>query len=130
MRNVLGVVAGVIGGSAVVFGVETLAHTIYPPPPEFDPTTPAGMAAIMGRAPVGALLMVLLAYALGTCVGAFVAAKLAATGPQSKAMIVGIVLLVFGISNLLAIPHPVWMAIGTLLVFLPAAWLGGRLARS
>jgi len=129
LRNVLAVVAGIVAGGVVVFGVETMAHSVYPPPEGFDPTTPAGMAAIMGKAPVGALLLVLLAYAAGACVGGFVAAKLASSGSQSKAMIVGIVLLLAGISNLLAIPHPVWMAIGTLIVFLPAAWLGGRLAQ-
>jgi hypothetical protein len=34
-----------------------------------------------------------------------------------------------GIFNLVAIPHPLWFAILSVLVFLPAAYAGGLLAR-
>lgn len=29
--------------------------------------------------------------------------------------------------NLVAIPHPLWFSIMTVLVFIPSAWLGGRM---
>jgi hypothetical protein len=38
--------------------------------------------------------------------------------------------MVFGILNVVLIPHPLWFTVATFIVFLPAAWLGGRLAGS
>jgi hypothetical protein len=110
------------------FVVETIGHTAYPPAAGFDPTTPAGMAAIVGQASFGALLFVIVAYACGACVGGAVAARLRPAAPIANALVVGAVLLGAGVLNLLAIPHPVWMAVATVVVFVPAAWFGGRLS--
>jgi len=126
VRNVLAVLAGLLVAGFTVFVVETIGHTVYPPPVGFDPTNPAGMAAIMGQAPFGALLFVIVAYACGACAGGAVAARLRPAAPIAHAITVGLVLTGAGVLNLLTIPHPVWMAIATAVVFVPAAWLGGR----
>jgi hypothetical protein len=40
---------------------------------------------------------------------------------------VGGVQLFFGLVNLVMIPHPMWFAIASVIVFLPAAYFGGKL---
>ena len=127
MRSILAVLAGLLVAGFVVFVVETIGHTVYPPPAGFDPTTPAGMAAIMGQAPLGALLFVIAAYACGACAGGALAARLQPSAPLAHAIAVGAVLTGAGVLNLLSIPHPMWMTVATIVVFGPAAWLGGRL---
>jgi len=59
--------------------------------------------------PLGAFLMVLLAWALGTFAGSFVAARVACCAPIVHGMIISLLFLVAGIVNMLMIPHPVWM---------------------
>lgn len=44
-------------------------------------------------------------------------------------MVVGVLLLAFGIMNLVAIPHPMWFTIVSVLAFLPAAYAGALAVR-
>ena len=48
-------------------------------------------------------------------------------GWLTPALLPALTFLIAGIMNLVAIPHPLWFSIVSLLVFLPAAWLGGRI---
>ena len=83
---------------------------------------------LLAQAPVGAFLVVLLGWALGSLVGGYLAAKLASSNPMKHAMVVGLLLTLAGIGNNLMIPPPAWFWLPTLLVFIPAAWAGARLA--
>ncbi len=82
-----------------------------------------------GQVPLGAMVFVILAYAAGSFGGGWVAARLAAARKLRHALVVGGVLMLAGVSNLVTIPHPTWMVIATLVVFLPLAYAGGRLAQ-
>lgn len=130
MRSVLAIVTGLVVGGLVVYLGETLGHWIYPPPPGFDPGTEGGRAAILAQAPFGALAAVIVAYGGGAFAGGMTAARLAPAAPIAHAVGIGAALTLGGISNLLSFPHPPWMAVATLVVFLPSAWLGGRAAQS
>jgi len=69
-----------------------------------------------------------LAHALGTFVGAFVAARLAANNKMRLAIGIGFLFLVGGITNALMLPAPAWFIILDLLIaYIPMAWLGGKL---
>jgi hypothetical protein len=70
-----------------------------------------------------------LAHALGTLVGAWVAARIAANNKMRLAIGIGILFLVGGITNALTLPSPVWFTILDLgLAYIPMAWLGGKMA--
>lgn len=72
-----------------------------------------------------------LAHALGTLVGAFVAAKLAARRPMQLALGIGAFFLVGGIVALAMIGGPIWFMLLDLIgAYVPMAYLGGVLARS
>jgi hypothetical protein len=122
LRNVLAVIAGLVGGFVVIMLVEMLGMAIDPPPPGLEPEE------LMRQIPVGPLLMVELAYALGSLTGGAVATKLGVANEHPwLALIVGIVLTAAGISNLVMLPHPTWFAVLSTLTFVPLAILGARL---
>ena len=126
-RKILAVVAGVILAGIVVYAVEAIGHQVYPPPEGLDMKNMEAMKAYVATLPAGALLFVLLAYALGSFAGGWLAAKIARTSQIHLPLTVGGVQLLFGIINIVMIPHPTWFAIASVIVFLPAAYLGGKL---
>ncbi len=129
VRTVLAVVAGSVVAGVVVAIIESFGHVIYPPPPGLDPSDREALRAAMENAPAGALVLVLIAWAGGTLAGGWVAARLAARSPLAHGLVVGAILLGGGLFNMIMIPHPAWFSVAGLLVFLPAAYLGVRLAR-
>ena len=127
-RSSLAVIAGGVVGVVVVFVVESIGPVVYPPPPGMDFKNPEAVKAMMKNLPAGALLIVLLAWALGALAGGWVAARIAKRSHVVHALVVGALLLAGGVVNLVAIPHPLWFTVVSVLLFLPAAWAGARLA--
>ena len=71
-----------------------------------------------------------LAHALGTLVGAFIAAKLAANKHIKIGLLIGVFFLVGGIANIVMLPSPPWFTIVDLVfAYLPMAYLGATLSR-
>lgn len=128
MRSILAVLAGVVVAGIVIAGVEYLGHLIYPPPPGLDPSDVESMKAMMADIPLGSLLFVLLAWALGSLAGGGVAARIAARSYLLHALIVGGIMLIGGVINMAMIPHPLWFWIVGVILFLPSAYAGARLA--
>lgn len=127
LRFATAVFVGIMTGSLVIWAVQMLAHNFYPPPTK--PESPEAIAEMLANAPLGALLMVILAYAMGSFAGGIVAQLIYRCPRQIDSLTTGAILMVFGIMNFLAIPHPQWMAILGVAVFVPFAWVGGRLVQ-
>jgi hypothetical protein len=126
MRGILGVIAGLVIGTMVIFALEMLGHFVYPFPPGLDPKDHQALAKFMMSAPIAAWLIILVAYAAGSFV-----AGAAGTWIGRKPWIGwvnGGILMVLGLMNLLMIPHPAWFW-GSLALYIPAASAGARLAR-
>jgi len=127
IRSVAAVGAGLASAFVVIMLVETVGHTIFPPPTGYDPMTPEGMTAIVAQMSPAALLFVLLAYVCGGMTGGVVAVRVSGGERLAEALVVGAVLTVGTLLNVLTIPHPVWMSGASVSVQLPAVWLGARL---
>lgn len=128
IRNVLAVLAGVVVAVILIALVEAVGHLVYPLPEGIDPNDSESLKAAMSRIPAGAMAFVLFAWAVGTLAGGWVATRIAAKGTVLHAMIVGVILMAVGALNMLMIPHPLWFWIVGLLLFLPAAYAGARMA--
>jgi hypothetical protein len=128
LRSVVSLVAGVVIGGMVGALGESLLPRVFPPGPGVDFSTPAGAAAAFAQAPALALWLVILIYAIGALVGGAVATRLAGGDSLLPAIAVGGILMLAGISNLVAFTRPLWMALATVVVFVPAAVAGGKLA--
>jgi MFS-type transporter involved in bile tolerance (Atg22 family) len=119
-RGILGVVAGTIAGGIVVALIELAGHAAFPMRSGADiHNLQPGDISTPG------FLAVLAAWALGSLIAGWVAAAL---GGRPAALIVGLILLAGGLANLISIPSPLWFWIAGLLVFIPFALLGARLA--
>lgn len=129
LKLIAAVFVGLMVGVVVIFIVETMSHSIYPPPENIDLTSKDALAKIISQAPVGALLFVILAYCLGSFIGGAVTHLISRLPKQRDALLTGLILLIFGAYNLTHIPHPTWMVILGIVCFLPSAYLGGWLVR-
>lgn len=129
VRNILAVVAGVVLGSVVNMGTIMLGHVLIPPPEGADLSTAEGFAAALPLLDARHFLAPFLAHALGTLVGAFTTARIAANRELQLAMIIGVVFLAGGIAAANMIPAPTWFIVLDLVAaYLPMAWLGATLA--
>jgi hypothetical protein len=128
LRGLLAVLAGLGLALGITFAVEALnSHLLFPLPPGTDPHDAESMQAAMAQLPRAALLVVLLGWALSAVAGGWVAARVGGRLRQ-PARLVGAILLGVGIFNLSSFPHPTWFRVVGILLFLPAAELGARLA--
>ena len=129
LRNILAVVAGIIGGSIINMGIITISGSIIPPPDGADVTTMEGLKESMHLFGPQHFIMPFLAHALGTLAGAIVAALIAVSHKMKFALGIGIFFLAGGIMNVFMLPSPLWFTIVDLVgAYIPMGWLGGRLA--
>ena len=128
LRNILAVITGIIIGSIVNMGIINISGTIIPPPEGADITTMEGLKATMHLFKPIHFLFPFLAHALGTLVGAILAAMIAANHKMKFALVIGLFFLIGGITNILLLPSPTWFAmvdIGG--AYIPVAWMGATL---
>jgi hypothetical protein len=129
-RGILAVVVGFIVASAVMMCVEFAnGQLIYPALGRAAEglTDRDAVRQVMAAAPVGAFLVVMAGWILGSLAGGFVAAKITTVAPMRHAIITGALLTLGGVANNLMLPPPAWFWIGVG-VFLPSAWFGGKAA--
>jgi hypothetical protein len=129
LKNILAVIAGFIIGSIVNIGIINISGSIIPPPAGADLTTTEGLKESMRLFEPKHFIMPFLAHALGTFVGAFIAAKIAATRKMTFALVIGFLFLLGGIAAVFMLPSPMWFtAVDLVFAYLPMAYLGGKLA--
>ena len=128
IKNILAVVVGIIIGSVVNMAIIMISGSIIPPPNGADVTTMEGLKASLHLFEPKHFIMPFLAHALGTFVGAFVAALIAANNKIKFAMVIGFVFLIGGISNVIMLPSPTWFTILDLgLAYIPMGYIAGKL---
>ncbi len=129
VKNILAFVAGAVLGSVVNMLIIMLSSFVIPPPLGADVTTAEGLKASMHLFEPRHFIMPFLAHALGTFVGAFIAASIAATHKMKLALGIGVLFLIGGITNVLMLPSPLWFSVIDLAVaYIPMAYIGGMLA--
>lgn len=128
LKNILAIVAGAVIGSVVNMGFIMISGSIIPPPDGADVTTMEGLKASMHLMEPKHFIFPFLAHAVGTFVGAFIAATIAANHKMKFAMIIGILFLAGGITNVLMLPSPTWFTILDVgAAYMPMAYFAGKL---
>ena len=127
VRNILSVIIGLVASFFVIAIVESIGHVMYPPPAEVNINNPDAMKAYISTAPPMVFIILITAYASGSFIGALVTSMVAINNKTRKAMTVGGILMGFGIYNIITIPHPLWVAVCAIFVFMPFAYFGGKL---
>ena len=128
-RNTLAVVLGWVVGSIVNMTIITLGPHVIPLPEGADVSTMEGIRESMKLFGPVNFIVPFVAHALGTLVGAWVAAKLAVSHHVKLALGVGVLFLLGGIAAASMMGGPVWfIACDILLASIPMGYLGGVLA--
>ncbi|HTN74394.1 MAG TPA: hypothetical protein VL096_04075 [Pirellulaceae bacterium] len=130
VRGMLGVMVGLIAAGVVIAAIEMAGHALWPPPAGIESLPREQLRAVLAAASPLVFVPVLVAYLLGTTLGSFLAARIATRGKWLCAGAVGLLFLLAGIANAVAIPQPLWVTVVSLTIFPPAAWLGAKLARA
>jgi hypothetical protein len=128
LKNILAVVLALVLGGSVNMGLIMVSGSIIPPPEGIDPTNMESLKASMHLYEAKHFIFPFLAHALGTLVGAFIAAKVASSRKMTFALVIGGFFMLGGITNAFLLPAPIWfIALDIVLAYLPMAWLGGKL---
>jgi MFS family permease len=128
LRSILGFLAGLATSWLTISVSQLLSARSYPPPPGADLRDPEALAAFIAAAPIPAMVLVVAGYALAALLGGWVAAMISRRHRAIVAVLVGALVLVGVILNYMLIPHPVWMVVAGVLLPVPMAWLGARMA--
>ncbi len=129
VKNILAVITGLIISSVVNMGLIMISGSVIPPPEGGDVTTLEGLKETMHLFEPKHFIFPFLAHALGTLVGAFVAATIAANNKMKFAIAIGCFFLIGGIINVVMLPSPTWFAILDIVgAYIPMAMIGGKLA--
>jgi len=128
LRNTLAVVAAFLIGSAVNMAIVTVGPMVIPPPEGVDMADMDKFAENLKLLKPANFVAPWLAHALGTLVGAFVAARVAASHKMKFALGIGAFFLLGGIMVASMFGGPVWFIVLDLTgAYLPMSCLGGVL---
>jgi len=128
IRNVAAIIAGVGTAFLTVMLIDSLNHMIFPPPAGLDFSDPAAIEPYLATLPIGAFLLILASSAVAAFAGTMVASRIGTIRPFYCAVVIGGIVLAATVANFIAIPHPLWLSVATLLGIVASAWLAMRLA--
>ncbi len=130
LRNVLAIIIGWVGGSAVNMGLILLGSSVFPIP-NVDPNDMEAMAEVMPTLEPKYFIFPFLAHALGTLTGACIAYFIAASHKMKFALGIGVLFFFGGIAVNYMLQGPMWFTIVDIVfAYIPMAWIGGKITSS
>ena len=129
VRILLAVVLGFVIGGVANMAVLMIGMAVIPLPEGADVSSSESLAESMKLFKPINFVTPLLAHAIGTLVGGFVAAKIGASHAMRCAIAVGVCFFLAGVSMAMSVGGPTWfLAADLVLAYIPMAILGGLLA--
>ena len=129
VKNILAVIAGIVIGSIANMLLINIGPSVVPLPAGADVSTMEKLSESMKLFTPVNFIFPFLAHALGTLVGAFIAAKFAASHHLKFAMLIGVFFLIGGIAAVNMLGGPLWFnAVDLLLAYIPMSFLGAAIA--
>ncbi len=125
---ILPVVSAVMAGMLLQALGEKCIHIVYPPPPGINFTDKAAIAAYAAQTPTVVFVLILINYMVCALLSGVIATLVSGRKSVMPALIAGAIITLGGIFNVMMIPHPMWFAILSVLVYIPSAWLGYKLS--
>jgi len=128
VKNILAVIAGWLGGSAINLSLIQAGHKLLPIE-GIDANDMTAMAAIWPTLEFEYFIFPFLAHTLGTLAGAVIAGLIAASHKMKFSLGIGGFFLIGGIMVNYMLQGPTWFTvIDITLAYIPMAWLGGKMA--
>jgi len=128
LKNILGLISGLVIGALVNSGIVTFGGSMIPPPTGVDPNDFESIKANMDLYELKHFVVPYLAHILGSFVAAFVAAKIC--NNKIISIVAGSIFILGGAMVIYMIPEtPMWFSILDLISYIPAAIVGWMLGR-
>ena len=118
------IVSSLLVGMMTTGLIQGLGHWLFPAPASVDVTDMESIKANLDKFAPGHFVSVLAAFGLGAFAGTALASHMAPCCPRIHCAIVGGILMLLGLFNLFAMPHPAWMAVAAVLLYPISAILG------
>ncbi|MHB1276852.1 MAG: hypothetical protein ACYC1Q_00470 [Bacteroidia bacterium] len=128
IKACLAVISGIVAGSVVNAGLIFLGNAIFGSPEGMDLFDPESVKAHADKLTAANFVSTLFAHQMGTLVGAFVAAMIAPMRMMLFSLGIGVWFLLGGIYAASLIPAPTWFIVVDFVLYLPFAFIGGKLA--
>ena len=130
LRNILGLMGGLLVGMFVNMSLIQLGPKVMAYPEGYDSSNVETISQLISQLETHHFLWVILAHAMGTLLGAFVASRIAYSYKQAFALAIGFFFLLGGIMMVKIAGGPLWMKVADLgLAYIPMAILGWFLGR-
>ncbi len=131
IRNILGFILGMFIGSVVNMALISLNGSVVPLPEGIDPQDIESLKANIDRFSIANSLVPIIAHAAGALAGAFVATKICLSYQKTFSLVIGGLFMMGGIAMIVMLPQtPTWVAVLDLVLYIPSALLGWKLAGS
>jgi hypothetical protein len=128
MRNILAVIIGVVVAFIIVFIGDATTHKLNPANDSLGEMDKETLKAYVEGMPMYVMVIMVFFWVIAAFVGGFVSAKINKSQWKNVSMITGGIMLAATLLNLFMVPHPAWMWIVALVLIVPAAYLGGKVA--
>ena len=129
VRNIIGVIAGILIGSFVNIFIVELGPKFFPLPAGVNLTTEEGLKAGMSLMQPEHFIAPFLAHAIGTLVAAFIATLVAISRRKNIANFIAVFFMAGGAIEVATLPSPMWFNLLDLIVaYVPMGMLGFSLA--
>lgn len=124
LRQIAAVFLGVLSAGLVTSVGEKLSHLLFPPPASIDFNNLDQMKAFYQSIPNEIFILLIGVWALSSFAGGLVAAVISVQSKRKVAMIVGGIQLLFAAINFSYLPHPMWVVVLSMSLYVPMAFLG------
>jgi hypothetical protein len=127
IKGCLAIIIGIVAGSVINASLILLFNALFGAPEGMNLLDAESVKAHADKLTTANFVGILLAHQLGTLAGAFVAAKIAPARKMIFSIGIGVWFLLGGIYAVTLIPAPVWFIIADLALYIPFAFIGGKL---
>jgi hypothetical protein len=124
IKNILAVTFAIAMAFATMIGIEYCSEKLFPPPVELNVLDNEMMRNYLANMPLGAYAMVTGGWIIGALFAGFLIAKITKSRKRWAPMTAGLLLTAASVANFVALPHPIWMVLIGVLIFIPMVLIG------
>jgi len=127
-RNIAAMIAGIVTAFVTIMLIDKIGHMIYPPPEGLDFTDPDALRPYFATLPIGAFLFILASSVVAAFIGTLIACYIGTANATLFGAVVGGIVLAATIANFIAVPHPLWLSLATLIGIVASTLFAIRVA--
>jgi hypothetical protein len=128
-KRILSVMAGVLAGFITVSIGDAITQKLYPAN-GINYQDKETLKIFITQLPTTCFAIMLCFWCISSFIGGLVAGRVNPASWMHSSILTGLVLLAASVGNMVMIPyHPIWMMVSCIILYIPLAFLGGKLTK-